>query len=179
MVIVGRSPDCDLVIPHKSISRTHLKINKQGQSFFITDLGSSNGTKINNLPLEPQKRYELKAKDELTIGDLSAQILDISINKSEPSNTGTKLQLAKNDPVTSTIRISSLKLDIPERSLDLPLGERLEPALKNPISAYTKKKSIETQQKIKKRNTLGIILYFGFVSMILITALIYLLSLLS
>ncbi len=43
-IIVGRTGDSDLVLEDRKVSRKHAKIFKEGDSYFIEDLGSSNGT---------------------------------------------------------------------------------------------------------------------------------------
>jgi len=43
---VGRSPDCDVVIPHDDVSRRHALIYRQGGRSFLEDLGSANGTSV-------------------------------------------------------------------------------------------------------------------------------------
>ena len=50
---VSGLPDADVV------SRIHAEIRVQGSNFFIEDLGSSNGTFLNNTNLEPKVRYSL------------------------------------------------------------------------------------------------------------------------
>jgi pSer/pThr/pTyr-binding forkhead associated (FHA) protein len=44
LVVIGRNPDCDLVLAPKSVSRRHAQIAHDGQGWVLTDLGSSNGT---------------------------------------------------------------------------------------------------------------------------------------
>jgi len=50
--IIGRGPDCDLVVPNRQVSRHHAIIRKHGTSYFIEDLGSKNGTYLNGKPVE-------------------------------------------------------------------------------------------------------------------------------
>lgn len=46
-IVVGRGKDCDLRIIADGVSRQHVKIYKEGNRLVIEDLGSSNGTFIN------------------------------------------------------------------------------------------------------------------------------------
>ncbi len=46
--IVGRSPDCTIPLEFQGISRRHFKVNVKNQDCTIEDLGSSNGTFLNN-----------------------------------------------------------------------------------------------------------------------------------
>ena len=41
---IGRHPDCDLVVDSGPVSRFHCKITKHENTYFLTDLGSRNGT---------------------------------------------------------------------------------------------------------------------------------------
>lgn len=51
--IIGRHPDCHLVIDGTSISRRHARFSFNGQDYFLEDLGSRNHTYVNDLELEP------------------------------------------------------------------------------------------------------------------------------
>lgn len=44
---IGRHADCDLSLPSHEISRLHAKITIQGDSVFVEDCGSTNGTYVN------------------------------------------------------------------------------------------------------------------------------------
>ncbi len=46
-VVIGRTPDNDLQLDHRSISRNHARIVKQAGRYTIYDLDSANGMKIN------------------------------------------------------------------------------------------------------------------------------------
>lgn len=46
-IIIGRAPDCDMVLKQPSLSRRHVKImKKSGDEYELTDLNSSNGTYV-------------------------------------------------------------------------------------------------------------------------------------
>lgn len=48
-VTIGRAPENDLIIVDGSISRYHAKIHREGGHWHITDLGSKNGTHVNDV----------------------------------------------------------------------------------------------------------------------------------
>nr|WP_276600598.1 MULTISPECIES: LuxR C-terminal-related transcriptional regulator [unclassified Nannocystis] len=51
--LVGRGPGVDLVIPDRGVSRKHLKLLRGiDNGFMAVDLGSTNGTRVNDLPVE-------------------------------------------------------------------------------------------------------------------------------
>jgi len=64
-LIIGRDADCDIVIPDRQVSRRHARIVKTFSGVMLEDLGSKNGTYLNNQPInEPSKLIEA---DELAI----------------------------------------------------------------------------------------------------------------
>lgn len=46
-VVVGRSPDCDVVLNNTSVSRQHAELLFDGNQWMLRDLGSRNGTGVN------------------------------------------------------------------------------------------------------------------------------------
>ena len=65
---IGRSPDNDIQIGDKTVSRKHLKIVKRGRKYFITDLKSRNGTFFNGNFIAPGLELELKEGVPIAIG---------------------------------------------------------------------------------------------------------------
>jgi phosphoserine phosphatase RsbU/P len=45
--VIGRHPECTIVIDSNMVSRKHAKVVRNGDDFFIEDLGSGNGTTVN------------------------------------------------------------------------------------------------------------------------------------
>jgi len=72
--IIGRAESADLLIRDPSISAHHaeIRIDESG-SATLRDLGSKNGTKINNARVEVAKAYAIDCGDLLTFGRLSLQ----------------------------------------------------------------------------------------------------------
>ena len=50
------------------VSRIHADIRVEGDACYIEDVGSSNGTYINNLPLLPGNRHRLRPGDRISLG---------------------------------------------------------------------------------------------------------------
>jgi len=50
------------------VSRIHANIRVEGDIYYLEDVGSSNGTYINNLPLPPGNRHRLRAGDRIALG---------------------------------------------------------------------------------------------------------------
>ncbi len=50
------------------VSRIHAAIHLEEGHFFVEDVGSANGTYLNNMPLTPSTRYRLRVGDRITLG---------------------------------------------------------------------------------------------------------------
>jgi pSer/pThr/pTyr-binding forkhead associated (FHA) protein len=50
------------------VSRIHAAIHHEEGHFFVEDVGSANGTYLNNMPLTPSTRYRLRVGDRITLG---------------------------------------------------------------------------------------------------------------
>lgn len=49
--IIGRGPECDLVVADRQVSREHAQIRKSDGGYLLEDLGSKNGTHLNGIRL--------------------------------------------------------------------------------------------------------------------------------
>ncbi len=63
---IGRSPNCEIPVDQESVSRRHCRIQFEDGEFLVRDLDSTNGTYVNDAPLEPQGR--LRHGDQLMVG---------------------------------------------------------------------------------------------------------------
>ena len=82
-IIIGRSPDSDIQIKDKSVSRAHLRIVKKIEDlainnlrstfrktnrYLIKDLRSTNGTSVDGVKISPGIEIEVKEGDPISIG---------------------------------------------------------------------------------------------------------------
>ena len=66
-VAIGRLPECDIVISDPGASRRHATITRdEGGEYVLNDLGSTNGTVVND---EPVREHVLSDGDRITIGN--------------------------------------------------------------------------------------------------------------
>ena len=65
-VVVGRSPDCDCVVPEDCASRRHAELWREGGRWFLRDLGSRNGTRLNGMLVAGP--VEVRAGDRVSLG---------------------------------------------------------------------------------------------------------------
>ncbi|MEX2144743.1 MAG: FHA domain-containing protein [Anaerolineales bacterium] len=83
--IVGRVSEGQSILPDvdlepfqafkSGVSRLHARIRVEQRVMWITDLGSANGTQVNNEKLTPHQDYPLSNKDVVRLGRLSIQAL--------------------------------------------------------------------------------------------------------
>jgi VWFA-related protein len=50
-LLIGRGEECDVIIPHASISREHARVKKLKPGYVLFDLKSKNGTYVNGRPI--------------------------------------------------------------------------------------------------------------------------------
>src|SRR5262249_48000830 len=81
-VLIGRQAGATLKIGNASVSRRHAVIEKEGDRFVIADLGSRNGTFVNDVPV---RRRELQHGDRVRIGE--SQFFFLFEDPDEPART--------------------------------------------------------------------------------------------
>jgi Protein of unknown function (DUF3662)/FHA domain len=64
-VVIGRSRDCDIQLADANVSRRHAELRQEGASYWIVDLGSTNGLEVNGKRV---KRAKLRSGDTITLG---------------------------------------------------------------------------------------------------------------
>jgi hypothetical protein len=65
VVALGRLSECDIVISDPGASRRHAEIRREDGRFVLTDLGSTNGTQVNESTVSER---DLEEGDRITIG---------------------------------------------------------------------------------------------------------------
>ena len=65
VVTIGRLADCDVVLKDKGASRKHAQLKLRNGTWTLTDLGSTNGTRLNGQTVQAR---ELSDGDTITIG---------------------------------------------------------------------------------------------------------------
>ena len=65
-IVVGRSQECDIRLNDPNVSRRHAELRQEGTSYWLVDLGSTNGTEVNGSRV---RRAKLESGDTVTIGE--------------------------------------------------------------------------------------------------------------
>ena len=69
--VIGKNKElADYVLSKDTVSRFHLRIDKEEERYLVTDLNSTNGTRVNNYSLEANETVEIKPGDEIYIAEI-------------------------------------------------------------------------------------------------------------
>lgn len=69
--IIGKQEDLvDYVLTRQTVSRLHLRIDKEGEEYRVTDLNSTNGTQVGGRLLEANETVAIRPGESLCIADL-------------------------------------------------------------------------------------------------------------
>ncbi len=82
-ITIGRRPEAQLYIDHSSISRQHAEIEYVQGQYKVRDVGSFNGTFINNVKLEPAKVHSLQQGDRVRFGDVQLRFQQSQLERSK------------------------------------------------------------------------------------------------
>ncbi len=69
----------------EAVSRFHAEIFLEGSTYHLADVGSSNGTFLNNIRLEPRNRYPLNLGDRIDLGQESKVTFIFQPKQHDPS----------------------------------------------------------------------------------------------
>jgi len=67
VMVIGRLPECDIILATNGVSRRHAEFRKVGPAFFLVDLNSLNKTLVNDTALEGGVQHLLKENDRINI----------------------------------------------------------------------------------------------------------------
>jgi DNA-binding NtrC family response regulator len=126
---VGTGQDCEIVIEEISVSRRHARIRRESREWIIEDLGSTNGTRINDLrtrgpqPFGPGDRLQFgNVLGELRLEDAAEH--EVAAGRPEPTGpVGTRAR-DESPPTLASDRLARFFINrLPEliaRLRDLP-----------------------------------------------------------
>ncbi|HEX7285537.1 MAG TPA: SpoIIE family protein phosphatase [Candidatus Angelobacter sp.] len=125
---VGRSDECDVVIPDFRVSRLHARIYKESGNFFVEDAGSRHGTFVNGTRCE---RSPLHNKDVITLG---VPGLSLTLLTEAPASSTRNLLLTRiGSPQGESSELEQLRLFL-EAARTLASGGIVDDVLKRMLS---------------------------------------------
>lgn len=86
VVTLGRAASCQVVIDSDFASRRHAQIVRRDDSYWLRDLGSKNGTLLNNQPMAAETRLADGA--EIRIGQAIFYFVDPLVTRTQPGLAG-------------------------------------------------------------------------------------------
>lgn len=69
--LIGRHPNCDLVLDGPAVSRVHGRVLFEKGECFFTDLGSTDGSRLNNETTRVNQAYAIAPDDVIRIGEFA------------------------------------------------------------------------------------------------------------
>lgn len=134
VTIIGRNPECDVVLQPKSVSRRHAAIVRKEGGFLLRDMGSTRGTFVNGVRLT--NPMMLQDGNTLQIGELfltfSSRLVSIQEGDEEQSTVYAAIDVvnqssSKNFPVVRPeVKLRALRLISQELGGTLVLAELLD-----------------------------------------------------
>jgi len=117
---IGRSPDCDIILPDRVVSRRHACIERRDGEYYILDDNSKNGTFVNGKPVTEPRR--LIDGDEIQVA-LRFRLTFVDAGATAPLSMEEPVTVAVEEPTTA-----GLHLDATRRTVSVA-GKVLEPPL--------------------------------------------------
>jgi sigma-B regulation protein RsbU (phosphoserine phosphatase) len=127
-MVLGRHPDCDVVIESAAVSRQHAQILRMDGTFFIEDLGSRNGTFVNGQLV--QGRQRLADGDRIRVCEVALQFIDASSSVRPTETSSSSLAVMVDDEPVSRLSSVTSKLDVSSAASGVQLTVRPEAKLR-------------------------------------------------
>jgi sigma-B regulation protein RsbU (phosphoserine phosphatase) len=93
VTVIGRLPECDIILATNGVSRRHAEIRNVGADFFVVDLGSRNKTLVNDTALQSGVEHLLKEHDRIKICDVEFVYHAAPPPKTKPSEPAPDLMM--------------------------------------------------------------------------------------
>ena len=130
--LIGRDPNCDLVLDSMEVSRLHGRIWSQDRQCFYMDMASKDGSQIDDREVESNRVYSLKPNNLLCIGGFVLTLAEMPSDENDSQIQPTAepvtvapsqpRQWSSGEPTVSCIQVKKLSLDFSQflkgRSLD-------------------------------------------------------------
>ena len=98
VVVLGRSLDVDVPVPHVSVSRRHALVEVSDGTFLLSDLGSSNGTFVGDDRILEGERREIPFGAPFRVGEV---VFRIAADETLSGSTGSVVSAARSAPVVN------------------------------------------------------------------------------
>lgn len=104
-MIIGRGKDANLTLPHPLVSRHHCELFESNGRLFVRDLGSLNGTYVDNEKIDGQR--ELPPGHLLTVGTVTFRAVYGGQSPDAATESPRAVEASRQSPSTAaTVRVS-------------------------------------------------------------------------
>ena len=114
--VIGRGASCSLVLPERQVSREHIRIYSDDDTYFLQDLNSKNGTWVNGEQVK-NTTVNLRDGDEISIA-LAVRMTYVASEATAP------LMMDETPPSKGVLRLDreSRRVFVREEEVDPPLS---------------------------------------------------------
>lgn len=74
-MVIGRDAGSEIALPIDTVSRRHCQLRVHGSAVFLTDLGSTNGTALNDETIPANEEFALRSGDKVRVGSAILKFL--------------------------------------------------------------------------------------------------------
>lgn len=129
---IGRQAGAHLLIDEGSVSRRHAVIGYINKQYMIQDLGSTNGTFINNERIELARPCIIHSNDILRFGNIVTCKFILRSSSQEGQNNSAGNMPSTQGPDESTVRLKRIEQEKPVLNAD---GSLSSPGIEQPVPA--------------------------------------------
>jgi serine phosphatase RsbU (regulator of sigma subunit)/pSer/pThr/pTyr-binding forkhead associated (FHA) protein len=126
-IVLGRHPDCDIVLDSGSVSRQHARLVREDGGYFVEDLHSRNGTYVNEEAVAGRRL--LAAGDRLRICDIVFRYQSTATQPQPFARTPDESSLAvvmEDDDTKSSTFVSKLELTTDSSRMRIEINPQLK-----------------------------------------------------
>ncbi|MBE9180896.1 FHA domain-containing protein [Oculatella sp. LEGE 06141] len=110
--LIGRHPNCDIVLSSPEVSRVHGRIVYQAGQYYYTDLGSTGGSLVNNKSVQTNQHLPIGLGDIIRIGKYSLLVQTVELDELPPPLAPTQLSVPDTQATSiNPIQPSSLQVN--------------------------------------------------------------------
>lgn len=94
LISIGRVSDNAIQIEDASVSSHHAELRRNGEDYALIDIGSTNGTRLNNEAVAENDEKRLRHGDSILFGSVTVHFLTRVGSEAQPLPTGVEPDLA-------------------------------------------------------------------------------------